>query len=204
MLYLQRSQRFSPVHKEVKMEIMLDDIPAEGLEISATRKDEWLNAVATEALGDAFQKKDKAELNIVLTRVNHEINLNGEIYVTFHPTCDRCLEVFLNKNKLELHLLIIPNDEYEEMDKHETESEEGISTKDIEVVPYFGDRIDLGNLIREHLILSMPMKNICDENCLGLCQKCGKNLNEGKCSCKEDKVDSRWSALAKLKEEKNE
>lgn len=58
--------------------------------------------------------------------------------------------------------------------------------------------IDLGPLVRELSLLSVPTKVLCREDCLGLCQECGANLNEGDCGCAEDEIDPRMAALQQL------
>ena len=63
-----------------------------------------------------------------------------------------------------------------------------------------GDEIiDLTEGIREEIILGLPLKNLCSEDCKGLCPVCGMNLNEGTCTCDRSKVDPRWSVLERLK-----
>ena len=51
-------------------------------------------------------------------------------------------------------------------------------------------------------VLAVPMKNLCSEDCKGLCPKCGKNLNEGLCNCNEENIDPRWETIQKLKSKK--
>ena len=64
--------------------------------------------------------------------------------------------------------------------------------------------IDLAPLVRELSLLSMPTKVLCREECLGLCQECGANLNEGECGCDEGVIDPRLTALQQLlNEERN-
>ncbi len=58
--------------------------------------------------------------------------------------------------------------------------------------------IDLAPLVRELSLLSMPTKVLCREDCLGLCQECGANLNEGDCGCATDEIDPRLAALQQL------
>lgn len=62
-----------------------------------------------------------------------------------------------------------------------------------------GDEIDIGEVARDALVLNMPTRFLCSEDCKGLCPKCGKNLNEGPCDCGEDQ-DPRLAALAQLLE----
>lgn len=58
--------------------------------------------------------------------------------------------------------------------------------------------IDLSSGIRESILLSIPMKVMCSEDCQGLCPDCGANLNEGNCNCKRKKADPRWEGLKKF------
>lgn len=67
-----------------------------------------------------------------------------------------------------------------------------------DVLPYNGEYIDLTETIRENLILSEPMKVLCRPDCKGLCPQCGKNLNEGPCSCPTDRIDPRLEVLGDL------
>jgi uncharacterized protein len=61
------------------------------------------------------------------------------------------------------------------------------------------DKIDLSEDVRDYALLALPMKKLCSENCKGLCPKCGKNLNDGPCECRDEKIDPRWEPLQKLK-----
>jgi uncharacterized protein len=62
-----------------------------------------------------------------------------------------------------------------------------------------GDEIiDLTEGIREEIILNLPLKNLCSEDCLGLCPRCGKNLNEGPCGCPQAEPPSTFSELDTL------
>ncbi|HAI21993.1 MAG TPA: metal-binding protein [Clostridiales bacterium UBA8153] len=66
-----------------------------------------------------------------------------------------------------------------------------------EVQTFTGQWVDLLEVIRQSLILDMPMKPLCREDCLGLCQECGGNLNQGSCPCARG-GDPRWQALGRL------
>jgi uncharacterized protein len=58
--------------------------------------------------------------------------------------------------------------------------------------------LDLTEAIRQYTLLAVPMKPLCREECAGLCQNCGKNLNQGPCDCPVQNIDQRWSKLTKL------
>ncbi len=64
-----------------------------------------------------------------------------------------------------------------------------------------GGWIELGSLLRDHLLEAMPFSPRCREECKGLCPSCGKDLNIGPCSCEEPAVDPRWRPLGRLLDE---
>jgi len=63
---------------------------------------------------------------------------------------------------------------------------------------YEGDAVDLDELVREQILLALPSRRLCREECKGLCPTCGADLNAGRCACEQREVDPRWSALADL------
>jgi uncharacterized protein len=70
-----------------------------------------------------------------------------------------------------------------------------------EVCDYLqGDELDVGAWAGDAIVLSMPHKILCREDCQGLCPSCGTNLNEGTCQCPPPEADNRWSALQQLVE----
>jgi uncharacterized protein len=59
--------------------------------------------------------------------------------------------------------------------------------------------LDLTEGIRQYALMAIPMKPLCKKDCAGLCQKCGQNLNQGRCGCPAEEIDPRWSKLAELR-----
>ena len=75
----------------------------------------------------------------------------------------------------------------------------GVEEDDIVSIPVAGEgTFDLYPRVREELILEIPIKLLCRENCRGVCRKCGANLNEGECGCDPGIGDPRWGALKKF------
>jgi uncharacterized protein len=62
-----------------------------------------------------------------------------------------------------------------------------------------GKTIDVDPLVREQVLLALPMQASCRDDCKGLCGGCGKNLNEGQCGCAADRVDPRFAQLKNIK-----
>jgi uncharacterized protein len=64
-----------------------------------------------------------------------------------------------------------------------------------------GEQIDLGAEVKDYLLLEVPVKPLCKEDCAGLCPVCGANLNEETCTCEVKPTDPRWDALRGLKDQ---
>jgi uncharacterized protein len=65
---------------------------------------------------------------------------------------------------------------------------------------YEGDGLDLADVVREQVLLALPMQKLCRPDCQGICPVCGVNRNETTCQCKLQQVDERWAALKNLKQ----
>jgi uncharacterized protein len=77
--------------------------------------------------------------------------------------------------------------------------EREISTDDADVGFYSGSGIELVDVIREQILLWLPMHPVCRDDCQGICPVCGQNRNSQPCRCHEEAVDDRWLALKKLR-----
>ena len=107
--------------------------------------------------------------------------------------CDRCLEAFRSDLEIPFSVFLVsPKSE-------QGEAEVELLDEDLEVDFIQGETIDLDATIKEQIFLSLPMKSICKEECLGLCPLCGGNLNEGPCLCSQRKTNPGFSKLESLK-----
>lgn len=111
----------------------------------------------------------------------------GTIEIPFQFICDRCLAQFTSPTKLDFEIWLAP-------DRELVESEE------IDVVwfPESMEEIDLLPIIKELILLEVPIKILCSEACLGLCSGCGVDLNQNKCICRKPSIDQRWEALKNI------
>ncbi|MFB3816002.1 MAG: DUF177 domain-containing protein [Terriglobales bacterium] len=122
-----------------------------------------------------------------------DIRLVGSLHTRLEVSCARCLDPVSRPVDREFDLLYRPQGSdagQEELVVEEDESEVGY---------YTGDGLLLEDVLREQLLLAVPMKIVCREDCKGLCPQCGKNLNAGACSCVRTS-DPRWEALKGLKD----
>lgn len=107
--------------------------------------------------------------------------------------CDRCLKDFEKPFRTCLEIQFKKGPAPDEDD----ESSSGIDENDL--VYFEGDVVDLGDEIRQMLELSLPMRSLCSEGCLGICGGCGADLNVEKCRCSGPPPDPRWGKLKNWK-----
>ena len=111
------------------------------------------------------------------------IRLTAEISFDFEAPCDRCGLVINQSHSVTVEKSLASVMESEESDT-------------ILLVPDM--KLDLDEFIYTEVVLGLPMKHLCNEDCKGICPKCGKNLNVGKCECSFKEIDPRLQALADL------
>jgi uncharacterized protein len=123
--------------------------------------------------------------------------LSGRLASTLELSCVRCLEPFSVEIREDLDLMYLPQSENVAADG---EHDRGLGDEELAVAFYRDEEIDLGQMIREQIILALPMKPICRSECQGLCPDCGANRNVQVCACVRDTVDPRWQSLKSLLE----
>jgi uncharacterized protein len=77
--------------------------------------------------------------------------------------------------------------------------ERSITAPETEIGYYQKDSLLLEDVLREQVLLSLPVRTLCKPDCKGLCPRCGQNRNSQACSCDEGPGDPRWEALAELR-----
>ena len=110
--------------------------------------------------------------------------LSANVKVTYHTMCARCAEPVSSILEISFEKDIASSGEVSE------DNDDYIIIED--------KKLDLLPPVEEEIMLEMPSRTLCKEDCLGLCQKCGKNLNEGDCSCEKKEVDPRLAILKTL------
>ena len=114
--------------------------------------------------------------------------LEGTVSSLLDLVCDRCGKEFSREKAVPLDCLLADELEDEEND---------------EIVLLEGSEVDLDELVTTAFVLAMDTKNLCSEDCKGLCAKCGADLNLGPCGCRPE-VDPRLAALAQLLDDETE
>jgi len=129
---------------------------------------------------------------LVRTRVSKAVDkflVRGTIRGGVRIRCDRCLDPFRREmdSQFQVYLVVAK----ERADQEEIE----LLDEDMEVDFVKGDTVDLSDVVREQIYLSLPMRSICKESCRGLCPVCGTNLNERPCQCGKAESHPAFSKL---------
>ena len=122
-----------------------------------------------------------------------DIRLRGGYEGLFAVPCARCLDAVEHPVEGEYDLLFRPTG----VDADEREHALGAS--ETEIGYYQDSSLVVDDVLREQVLLSLPAKTLCREECKGLCPRCGANRNTDSCSCEEVPADARWSALGDLR-----
>ena len=129
----------------------------------------------------------------LLSNTLGEIRIRGRVQLEIETDCDRCLEPVRRRLDSEFDLFYRPAPD------SDTPRELAIDAGEVEIAFYDGDGMELAEVMREYVLLSLPMQQICKEECQGICPQCGLNRNTGRCQCQAKLVDERWTALRDLK-----
>jgi uncharacterized protein len=122
-----------------------------------------------------------------------EIRVRGHLKVTIETDCARCLEKALFAIDSDFDLFYRPP-----ITESHPASEIELREGEAEIGFYDGVGLQLNDILREYVILSMPMHTVCSEACLGICPVCGQNRNLRSCGCEVKPLDDRWAALKKF------
>ncbi|WP_066502998.1 YceD family protein [Abyssisolibacter fermentans] len=122
------------------------------------------------------------DINLEIYKVDKaSLYVNGTVDYQCIDVCDRCLNAFNRKAHENFSGKIIEKEEQEEYEDIIFYHENG--------------KIDITDMIKTVILYNLPMKTLCDENCKGICPKCGQNLNEKQCNCEINDIDPRLSKL---------
>jgi uncharacterized protein len=131
-------------------------------------------------------------------KVIQDIRLKGRLDTSLEVACARCLEPVLHPVTRDFDLL------YRPLGSDAGRDELSVTDAEAEIGYYQGEGLLLEDALREQVLLALPLKMICREDCKGLCPQCGKNWNESACSCTTPVQDPRWSGLKEIRDKLNQ
>jgi uncharacterized protein len=164
--------------------VQIADIPEDGLRIRFRGEDaRW------DSLKDLFVQTAPSG-HLFVQRRGQDIFVQGEAHMALSFDCSRCLETFLYPVEASIRQMLHP------------EGSNSLGSKEIELAPddlehatYSGEELLLEGVVEEHLLLSLPMRPLCSEDCRGLCPGCGANRNHRECTCPEGSGKSPFDCL---------
>ncbi|MBQ9162853.1 MAG: DUF177 domain-containing protein [Clostridia bacterium] len=125
------------------------------------------------------------------------MDLSAQAQVSYRGECARCLESVRGVFTLPFERVVVTEGTLSREEEEDNVDEYVVIKNGIL------DGEELSELVREAILLSFPMRLLCDEGCEGLCPTCGKPKREGACGCSTKTVDPRWAALASIKFDEN-
>ncbi|HJT86933.1 MAG TPA: DUF177 domain-containing protein [Bryobacteraceae bacterium] len=128
----------------------------------------------------------------LLAHSDGEVRIQGNYTVEMTAQCDRCLGRARFPLNARFDLF------YRPMSYIAREEEVEIDEGEAEIGFYEGGGMELEDILREQVLLALPMQRVCSDVCKGICPVCGKNRNETSCDCKVENADDRWSGLRNL------
>ena len=124
----------------------------------------------------------------------NDIRITGGFSTRVEQACARCLEPITRPVANSFELL------YRPLGVDAGKEELSVTAAEAEIGYYKGEGLLLEDVLREQVLLALPLRAICHDDCKGLCPHCGKNLNLEQCNCAEPVSDARWSALKEIRE----
>lgn len=174
------------------MKLRLDDIAAEAKDIAFVEPEVEVNRTLAQGPVREYRVEGPIAVTMTYYRAGTDLFFVGRLKADTVANCARCAEDFKEPTDRAFRLVMAPK-------SVGMDSDPGLRADDLEFSLYEGDEIDLGPLIREQLLLALPTRPLCREDCRGLCPHCGINLNRGECGCETAQPDPRFAVLRSLK-----
>ncbi|MGB8508548.1 MAG: DUF177 domain-containing protein [Pyrinomonadaceae bacterium] len=128
------------------------------------------------------------------SRKRDEVRLRGTIKAGVEVACDRCLTTINRPVEIEFDTTFVHASAANSLGENVE-----LQPDDLLLDFYEGETLNVDDLVREQILLALPMHSLCNDECKGLCPDCGANLNAGEHVCERREIDPRWAALAELR-----
>ncbi|MHB8418695.1 MAG: YceD family protein [Myxococcales bacterium] len=191
------------------MRISVEEIGDEGLDLQEPLSRSWIDSVLGSDRPALFSALGPAELSAHLEKFDEGVLLRAESHLRLTTSCRRCLRPVELIVPISFSLSLVPRkslarrqgteDDGTAAAKGEPRSCGSFDPRDVDQETFDGRAIELAPLVREQLLLALPMDAVCQAGCKGLCPSCGQDLNERSCGCKVEPPDPRWESLRSLK-----
>jgi uncharacterized protein len=175
------------------MKIPVDEITESAKEIYVSERIGELNELYRQRQFRDFNFPPFLDVHLVYYRSGREIFFKGSLDGNLEGRCSRCLRGYAFPLNKEFDFVLSP-------DPSKTGRKvEELKREDLGLSYYSSAEINLAPLIQEQVLLALPTRPLCKENCRGLCGNCGANLNDEPCACINSTVDPRMAIFRTLK-----
>ncbi len=144
-----------------------------------------------QAHSDSLVSVERIEVRLAVQKSGQEYFCQGKVKAQVTLECARCLATFVCELDGPTDF-IIGSEESAAGGKDEYDTEDYVFLRGNDFC------VDISEPVRQALILAVPLKPLCSEDCRGLCPSCGANLNERSCNCNRERIDARWEGLKDL------
>ena len=172
------------------MKILVKDILAVPAELDWTEPVGELNALLGEGRGD-YEFAPPLAVHLSHSRAGLDLFFAGRVEGRATASCARCLDRFPLVLAKDFSLVLTP--------EAQLEGEIALAPADLAQSFYSGPEVDMTPLVHEQVLLALPTRPLCAEECRGLCPQCGVNRNTGACQCTVETGDPRLAVLRTLK-----
>lgn len=174
------------------MRIRIDDIKDEGLTLEFAEEPEAFSALEEIAAGGDCEFSAPVKTRLRVFQVRGMVEVEGEVKTTLRQSCSRCLEEY--EEILSTPFALTYTRELPEVTDDSGDDIE-ISAEEMGLIRFEGEEIDLRGAIQEQVVMALPLRPLCRQECKGLCPQCGANLNEGDCGCGPPDLNIKFAAL---------
>jgi uncharacterized protein len=127
-----------------------------------------------------------------IRREDRGAHVQGRVVAQVQVECDRCLKL------IELPVDSSFNLEYVTQQDYQAQQAVELTEDDLDLTVFDGEVIDIDALVTEEILLTVPDHVLCQENCKGICPRCGADRNSADCGCQTEDIDPRWAGLKEL------
>ena len=190
-------------------EVPVESIGAQSEHHSFSAPPEWWTARDTASEGDHRRVERAFRFEIDVARVGADLLVTGDFDGAMELECSRCAKRYSQALRDEFRLLLSPLDGREKPapEALDPEGAQGLAEtgiclgEELEAGWFKGPLIRFGDFFGEVVALALPLQPLCDPDCAGVCPHCGADRAAIRCACADEKIESPFAVLARLKED---
>jgi len=182
--------------------IDLDDIKEQGLSLELMEAFDHFPALNELQADGEVVFLQPLDIRLMARKFEGMVIVEGSVATVVRLQCCRCLQEF--EQPLDATFSITYARQLPAMEEGGDGAEVELQADDLGMLAFEGDEIDLTETVQEQVVMAMPFKPLCREDCQGLCSQCGADLNDGDCGCRDQAMDGKFAALKDFKVKKTD